>query len=85
MGRSGINMKNLMAVAAIPLRRRQLHNVITYSDHQVSLFQNQIGIIFLGNSDGPHRVRIFIGDNSFRHHGIDHRNFQLLGKYGQCF
>ena len=83
VGRAHIHMDNINFSLRIPLGRRILHNIITYRNHQISLFHNLILVILLRDADGPHGIRIIKRDYAFCHHRIDHRNLQLGGKLCQ--
>ena len=80
-----INMNNLVTSSAIPFSGSKLNNIISYCNDQICHIQDFVLVILLRYADRPHGIFIIIRYDSFRHHGIYHRNFQFIRKAGQCF
>ena len=76
-------MDNLVVLSAVPLRRRELHDIVSHSDNQITVIQHDVLEIPLGNAHSSHRIPVVHGDDALCHHGIDDRNFQLLRKLCQ--
>ena len=58
-------MENLMLSAFVPFSRGKFHNVIANGNYQICFIQDFILVILLGDSDGPHGIFIFVGNDSF--------------------
>ena len=75
-----INMYNGFRHVWVPFLRRVFNQIITDRKNQICVSQNLVLIILLRNADRPHGVRIIEWDNSLAHHGIDNRDFQVVGE-----
>ena len=50
---SCVNMENGVISLAVPFIRCIFYNIIAYCDHQICLFNSNILVVFLWNTDSP--------------------------------
>ncbi len=80
MGRRRRNMYYLRIVVLVPSERGELHQVVSYSDNEVGVYQQLVGVVILRDTHSHHGVLVVVRDYALCHHSIDDRYFEILGK-----
>ena len=80
MVRRFVDVNNHLVAIWIPLGRRIFHNVIAHSNHEISLFHDNVREIPLRHTDAAHEILFTRRNHALRHHGADHGNLGRRNK-----
>ena len=70
MRRGGVDMDDRLVQLRVKPRGGQLDNIVAHTEQQIGLGQQQVLIIFLGNSDGANGIRVIKSNHALGHHCV---------------